>query len=68
MCNQNATNFAHIRSAESYAEDHVDAGTPFPGIFNILKQSAEANWKVAHTLSSLGCRLFPRHYVRKCRA
>jgi hypothetical protein len=54
MCDQGATNFSRIHRAEPYAEDLFDAGTPFPSIFNLLKQSTEANQKVAHVLSSLG--------------
>jgi len=54
MRDQSATNFPHIRRAELYAADLFDAGTPFPSIFNLLKQSTEANQKVAHVLSSLG--------------
>jgi hypothetical protein len=54
MCDQSATNLSNTRRAEPYAEDLFDAGTPFPGVFNLLKQSTEANQKVAHVLSSLG--------------
>lgn len=54
LSDQSATNFSNIRRAESYAENLFDAGTPFSGVFNPLKQTTEANQKVALILRSLG--------------